>query len=146
MSRIVDDNFDFGSAGDIPPMVPEGTYEVGYLRAVSERQFGGEKLFLWFRITEPGAVFGTELYMVCNVRKRWTPACKFWMVWTLAAGKRPGRKDRMSCAVFKNKWFKARVRVVKEAAMKGGKVPRTLAQQYCVIDTLLEVTAGGQPA
>lgn len=138
---ISTEDLEFQCNSDIPPLVPTGEYEVFFLRAVKRDMWKMDKLFLWFRVATPGQWNGQDIYMACNVARggRWTPSCKFYMAWVLAAGRRPNRRDRMSTQVFRNKVFRARVKVVTTTAKR---VNRTPEQQYSVIDDLLEVCAG----
>src|SRR5689334_19537748 len=126
---------------DIPALVPSGNYEVFFLKAARHLMWTQEKLFLWFRISTAGEWHGQDLYMACNVARggRWTPSCKFYMAWVLAAGRRPNRRDRMSTQVFRNKIFRARVKVVTTTAKRDRRTPE---QQYSVIDELLELCTG----
>ncbi len=79
--------------------------------------------------------------MACTVAKRgkWGPSHKYWLCWTLAAGRRPQRRDRMSTTIFRNKVFRARVRTVLHTAQKQ---VRTAAQRYSLVDCLVEVVVG----
>lgn len=134
-------DLEFPFNSDIPPLVPNGQYEVFFVRASKRDMWKGDKLFLWFQIVTAGEWYGQDIYMVCNVAPngRWTPSCKFYMAWVLAAGTRPNRRDRMSTNVFRNKVFRARVKVVTTTAKR---INRTPEQQYSVIEDLLEVCAG----
>ena len=126
--------------GEIPPAIPDGDqYEVVFHRAEQRRQWNQPKVFLWFQMRTEGEWVGQQFYMACNVapKGKWTASCKFWQVWVLAAGKRPTRADRMNTAVFKNKVFRARMRKVLKTSKQ---IDRTPAQQYSVVDELLEVT------
>lgn len=132
----------FPNSGDIPPAIPNGEqYEVSFVRAERLRQWGQEKVFLWFRIQTLGEWHGIEFFMACTVapKGRWGPSHKFWKAWVLAAGRRPNRPERMSVAVFQNKIFRARMRKVLKTA---NQTDRTPAQQYSVVDELLEVLTG----
>lgn len=126
---------------DVPPLIQKGDYEVSFVRAATREMWKGNKLFLWFRIVTAGEWYGQDIYMACNVAPngRWTPSSKFYMAWVLAAAKRPNRRDRLSTNVFRNKIFKARVKVVATTAKR---INRTPEQQYSVIEDLLEVCAG----
>ncbi|MDR4468841.1 MAG: hypothetical protein MRJ68_11175 [Nitrospira sp.] len=140
MSEDEDLAFSFNS--DIPPAIPNGEhYELIFRRAEEGRQWGQSKLFLWFQMQTPGEWVGQYFYMVCNVSRngKWGPSCKFWLMWVLAAGRRPNRVDRMSTAIFKNKVYRARMRKVLKTS-KG--ISRTPDQQYSVVDELLEVRTG----
>ena len=136
------EHIEFPFNGDIPPAIPDGQhYQLMFIRAVSSSYRGRQKVYLWFRSVLPGNSFGQEFYMACNVapKGKWTASYKFWQAWVLAAGKRPTRGDRMSTAVFKNKVFRARMRTVRKTA---NQTDRTQAQQYSIVDELLEVLVG----
>ena len=127
---------------NIPPAIPNGDqYELAFLRAERSCQFGRPKLYLWFQMVTPGKWVGERFYMPCNEppNGRVGPSSKFWLAWVLAAQRRPNRADRMSTAIFKNKVFRARMRKVLKTARQ---IERTPAQQYSVVDELLEVRAG----
>ncbi|MDA2909798.1 hypothetical protein MYX04_02570 [Nitrospiraceae bacterium AH_259_D15_M11_P09] len=110
-------------------------------RAEKTRQWGQHKVFLWFKLITPGDWYGQEFYMACTMPRngRWTASCKFWLAWTLATGERPARPNRMSTSVFRNKVFRVRLRKVLKTAKQ---IARTPAQQYSVIDELLEAQTG----
>lgn len=132
----------FPCNSDIPPAIPNGDqYELIFLRAERANQFGQPKLYLWFRMQPPGEWVGQSFYMACNVATngKWGSSSKFWLAWVLASGRQPKRVDRMSTAIFKNKVFRAKMRKVLKTS-KG--ISRTPAQQYSVVDELLEVRVG----
>lgn len=133
---------DFSCSSDIPPAIPNGDhYELIFLRAERANQYGRAKLYLWFQMQTPGEWVKQGFYMVCNVAPsgKWGPSSKFWLSWVLAAGRRPRRADRMSTAIFKHKVFRAKMRKVLKTSKQ---IERTPAQQYSVVDELLEVTVG----
>lgn len=135
-------DLEFPVNGEIPAAIPDGQeYQVMYLRAESGSYRGRQKVYLWFKMITPGDSYGHEFYMACNVapKGKWTPSYKFWQTWVLASGKRPTRADRMSTSVFRNKIFRARMRVVRKTATQ---LDRTPAQQYSIVDELLEVMVG----
>lgn len=132
----------FFCTSDIPPAIPNGDqYELVFHRAEKGHQYGRPKLFLRFKMLTPGDWIRQEFFMACNLAPngKWGPSSKFWLTWVLAAGRRPKRADRMSTAVFKNKVFRARMRKVLKTSKQ---IDRTPAQQYSVVDELLEVTVG----
>jgi hypothetical protein len=137
-----DGDIEFPFNSEIPPRVPNGEYEVSFLRVKRKPMFGNERVFLWFKILTPGEWYGRELYMTCKVppNGRWGTSSKFLLSWVLAAGKNPTRRDRMNTSVFRNKVFRAKIRVVTETWKQA---KRTREQEYSVIDELLEVVAGG---
>jgi hypothetical protein len=127
---------------NIPPAIPNGNhYELVFRHAETVQQWGQTKLFLWFQMQTPGEWVGQWFYMACTVppKGRFGPSSKFWLTWVLAAQKRPNRADRLSTAIFKNKVFRARMRKVLKTSKQ---IDRTPAQQYSVVDELLEVRAG----
>ena len=133
-----DIEFEFNS--ELPPLIPDGEYEVSFVRA--ERGWmGQEKLYLWFTITTPGEFLRTNLVMSCNVppKGKWRLSHKYYRTWVLAAGRRPVRRDRISTAVLRNKIFRARIANVTTTSKN---TRRTPAMQYSKIDELLEVVAG----
>ena len=136
-------DLEFACNADIPSLVPQGNYDVFFVKAAKHVMWSKEKLFLWFQIATAGEWHGHDLYMACNVARggRWTPSCKFYMAWVLAAGRRPNRRDRLSTNVFRNKIFRARVKAVTTTAKRDRRTPE---QQYSVIDELLEVYAGSE--
>ena len=143
MRKGADEDLDFPNNGDIPPLIPEGDYEVSYNGFDKKTLWaGGERLFLFFKIQKTGPYFGDELFMACTVppKGKWRPSMKYWLNWVLVSGKRPTRADRLPVSVFRNKIFRARVRTVLRTSKKG--MVRTREQQYSVIDELLEVLAG----
>jgi hypothetical protein len=136
------EDIEFPVSGDIPPAVPDGHhYEIVFLRAEQTSYRGRQKVYLWFKMLTPGEHCGREFYMACNVapKGKWTASYKFWVAWVLAEGRRPTRVSRMSVNVFKNKVFRARMRTVRKTA---NQTERTPAQQYSVVDELLEIMAG----
>jgi len=138
----MDSDLCFPCNSQIPPAIPNGDdYEVSFLRAEQKPYKGQSKVYLWFRIESYGEWNGQELFMACNLPQgwKWGPSSKFWGAWVLAAGKRPRRRDRMSVSVFRQKLFRARIRKVITTSKQ---IRRTPAQQYSVIDELLEVVVG----
>jgi hypothetical protein len=135
-------DIDFVLSGDIPPRIPEGVYDVSFVRADKKWIFGKrECMFLWFEIVTQGEWLGQRLYMTCTVPRsgRWGVSHKYVLAWVTASGKSPKRRDRMSTKAFRNKVFRAKVRMVLTTS-KG--TQRVGDQQYSVIDELLEVAAG----
>ncbi len=128
--------------GYIPPAVPNGDhYEAIFERAEKVSQWGRDKIFLWFVMMTPGEWVNNSFFMACTVppKYRWTASSKYWRTWVLANGNRPSRWDRLSPAVFKDKVFRVRMRKVVKNAKQ---IALTPAQQYSVVDELLEVSTG----
>jgi hypothetical protein len=126
---------------DIPPLVPKGLYEVVFVRAEEKILWGRKKVFLHFRIMQAGDYLGQVLFMAVTFPSngRFAVSSKYLQQWSLAAGKRPARRDRLSTKVFRNKSFLAQVRTVeKDSAGE----ERSLLAQYSVIDKLIQVQTG----
>ena len=135
-------DLEFANNAVIPPVIPEGDhYEVVFMRAEKAKMWGQDKVFLWFKVITSGPWVGTEFYMACTVppKGQWTASCKYWCQWVLAHGDRPKRGDRLSTKAFRGKVFRARIRTVKKTSKQSD---RTLAQQYSVIDELVERLTG----
>ena len=126
---------------DIPPKLPEGLYEVVFMRAEEKAIWGRKKAFLYFRIIQAGDHLGQVLFMAVTfpTNGRFAVSSKYLQQWSMAAGKRPARRDRLSTKVFRNKSFLALVRTVKKDS--GGK-ERCETAQYSVIDKLIKVQTG----
>jgi hypothetical protein len=142
-----DDVDDIPCTTDRPHLIPAGDYEVGYVRAEKKAHLWGgrEKLFIHFKITQPGEHLGKVLFMSVNlpVNGRFSISSKYLQQWSLAAGKQPKRHDRLSTRVFRGKVFLAQVRTVTISAHSSGKIQkRDSASFYSVVDHLLEVVAG----
>lgn len=141
-SDYTGNDVEFPCNGDIPPAVPDGDhYQLVFIRAEPSSYRGRQKVYLWFELITAGEHSGQLFYMACNVasKGRWTASYKFWQTWVFAAGRRPTRMNRMSTAIFRNKVFRARMRTVLKTANQTG---RTAAQQYSVVDELLEILVG----
>lgn len=132
---------------DRPHLIPEGDYEVGYVRAEQKDHLWGgrKKLFIHFKIMQPGEHLGKVLFMSANipVNGRFSISSKYLREWSLATGKQPKRHDRLSTRVFRGKVFLAHVRTVMISVHSTGKIQRRdPASFYSVVDHLLEVVAG----
>ena len=69
---------------------------------------------------------GEEIPMYLNVDyKRIPPGSKFYQSWTIAAGRKPGRSDRMCLQVFKSHVFTVGVKTVKPKFEDGTEKPET---------------------
>jgi hypothetical protein len=135
-----DQDLEFDCDTQSYPLIPEGKYEVAFLRAEKKWLWGGQKVFLHFQIVESGEFQGEELYMACNAPKKSKrgkvpTSCKYYQAWVLAAGRRPDRYDRMSTNVFRGKVFLAKVRTPPNNAKNVARLPLL---QHSIIDDLLE--------
>ena len=128
---------------ELPPLLPPGNYTVAFIQAQKRWLWGKRlKLFMTFEIVYPLEHAGIRLFMCCNVpeKKKWTIGFKFFRCWTLAAGHRPARRDRLSTSVFRGKYFLGRVRTVERSAKD---TERPEAARYSILDELLLIEAGG---
>jgi hypothetical protein len=144
-AEVEDVEIDFGVMDERPPLIEEGLYEVGYVRSGQKFwSFDHYSVASYFKITTPGPHEGKELFMVYRVspregRKGMAFSSKIVEMVTLALGRQPNRKDRLTSSVFHGKRFKALVRTVK---LNAKKKKRAECAQYSIIDTLLEKVAG----
>ena len=137
------DDVDLGQVGDVPELVPDGDYQVGFFRAKRARFKNRERIFLWFRIVTTGPQYGVELYLVCpcptNGGKKFGLGSKLFAAATVAMGHFPRRRDRLSTRLFAGKVFLARTRTVTVDSDQKRRLPR---DHYSVIDKLLGLEAG----
>jgi len=134
---------DLGIVGYVPALVPDADYQMGWVRGERGHFQNRERVFLWFRIIEPGPQFGKELYLVCPYPKKggkiFGLGSKLVAAATVALGQRPKRRDRLSTRIFSGKVFVARTRTVTHDY---NQKLRPTADHYSVIDELLRVEAG----
>ncbi len=135
-----DQDLEFDCDVNIPSLIPEGKYDVGFIRAEKTWLYGREKIFLWFQIVDLGEFLGIQLYMACNAPKKRqkgkvATSNKYYQSWVLAAGRRPVRADRMSTKVFRGKVFLVQVRTVTTNARNVARSPQL---QYSIIDHVFE--------
>lgn len=133
-----DQDISFKCTSEIPPAIPDGEYEVIFIKAEKKWMWSRVKVYLWFQIITEGEWFGGRFYGVCNIPPdgKFTPSHKFWQWWVLAADRRPDRFDRLSTSVFRNQVFLVRMRTVLKTAKQKN---RTHKQMYSVIDELLQI-------
>lgn len=142
---VDDAAMDLGYVEERPPLIPEGTYAMGFRRASKRfKAFGHDNMLLYFQIVTPGELFGVELYMALRVSPRkgctaMAASSKLARAWTVAMGHPPTRRDRLSTAQFKGKEFRVLVGTV---AKDPNRIALPLTLQYSVIVMLLEKTAG----
>ncbi len=121
----------------LPPRLPDGEYQVEFLRHEERTQWKAKKLLLYFQIAAFSEFHEVELFMSCQLpQKKWGIGSKFIRAWALATGRLPNRLDRVSTNVFRGKIFTAAVRTVtKDCAQKD--IPA--AAQYSVISHLISL-------
>ena len=122
----------------IPPAIPDGEYEAMFIKAEKNWMWGQEKLFLWFQIITQGKWVSQKFFAPFNIPSKgnFTVSTKYWLWWVFAAGRRPGRADRLSPNVFKNQVFRVRMRTVLKTAKQTDRTPE---QQYSIVDELLGI-------
>jgi hypothetical protein len=126
------------------PLIPEGTYQVCCIRTEKgTSHFRSLKMFLRFKIVDPGQYMETELFMAMNLintrtgkpSKKVPTGSKYFEQWVIANKNiSPSRNDRMSSAIFKNGIFEAVVRTVKPKFPDGTEKPECF--HYSVVDYL----------
>lgn len=122
-------------------LVPEGRYEVSFVRAQKHKQFGGTKLYITFKICSPGPYFGLEIFRAYNFSDRLTRGLDLYKELTLIYGKRLRKNTKLSIELFEGKVLEVSVRTVKQNR-KQADLPEHL--QYSVIDRIVRVVAGGE--
>lgn len=134
-----DRDLDFNCRLEVCPLIPEGIYEVGFIRAEKKWMWGGWKIFLWFKILTFGDFCGVNLYRAFNLPERITDSSEYYRAWLIAVGRKPDRKDRMGTGVFRNKQFEVEVRTV---ILSSKQRKLTREQQYSVIGDINRKIAG----
>ena len=126
----------------IPPMkIPEGHYQVSFLRAEKKTMWKTQKVLLWFAVQDFGDWHEVQLFMSCPIppNNKFSAGSKFLRVWTIANGAKPRRYERMGMKIFEHKIFLAKVETVTKNS-KQQPIPE--CAQYSKIDTLLSLAAG----
>jgi hypothetical protein len=134
---------DFVCGEDYKPLIPNGIYQAQCVKYDTRFVLGkARKLFLHFRIIEPGEHFGKTIFMAFNMpyNRRIKQGSKYYKTWCLVNGyTKPSRNATMSPRLFKNKVFKVKTRTVKPT--HGGKeMPE--AFYYSCVDTIEEIVVG----
>ena len=131
-------------ADETRTLIPEGIYQVQCIKiekAISH--FRSLKMFLTFKIVDPGQYFETELFMAINLIdtktnkpfKKVPRGSKYYKQWVIANNnKLPSRGDRMSSNIFKNGVFEAVVRIVKPKFADGTEDHECF--HYSIVDSL----------
>jgi hypothetical protein len=123
------------------PLIPDGTYQVKYLKAeLSGECFGKNqrRLFLHFEIVG-GAFTGTIIKKACKHYDKWPPMSEYYKAFTVANGGKPRKSMRMNSDVFKNKIFLVKTRTVR-TNFKRKEIPAK--ERYSVIDEIKELMVG----
>ena len=120
-------------ADETRPLIPEGVYLVCCIRIEKgASHFKSLKMFLRFKIVDPGQYLETELFMAMNLIdtktnkpfKKVPRGSKYFEQWVIANNNiNPRRKDRMSSKIFKDGIFEAVVKTVKPKFEDGTEKP-----------------------
>ncbi len=139
-----DDKEDDFVASEPRPLIPEGIYKVRCIKiGKGVSQSNTFKMFLTFKIIDPGEYMGTELFMYINLidTKTGKPfekvpiGSKYYKQWVIANKNiLPCRGDRMSSLIFKKGVFEAVVKTVKSKNEDGTENPDSF--NYSKIDCL----------
>jgi hypothetical protein len=125
------------------PHIPDGAYEAQCIKYDSSFQLGKtRKVFLHFRIVEPGSNFQKQIFMAFNLpdKKKIRTGSKYYKTWCMVNGwKRPSKNAKMSPRIFKNKIYKIKTRTVRPKH-HGKEMPEEF--WYSVVDEIVEVVVG----
>ena len=97
------------------PLIPNKEYDAQCINYDLNYCMGGKarKLYLYFRIIEPGEHLGVILFMACNMPLdgKIRHGHKFYQQWIIANGwRKPSKNAKMSPRIFKNKVFRIKTR------------------------------------
>ncbi|MCL4790434.1 MAG: hypothetical protein KJ040_00085 [Gammaproteobacteria bacterium] len=151
---------EFTVIGGIPPLLPEGSYQLAYLGNRTIAGFAGSKsntrghkagkLRIDFRVVDVGEYFDVEVPTFFNVLVPMqasfgrngafalVPNSSFLRAYLKLFG-RVKRRDRLSLRRFKNVVIEASVRTVKQDR---NQKPLAESCHYSVVDELIQVVAG----
>ncbi len=125
---------------DYRPLLRNGTYEAQCFKYDSKFCFGKtRKLFLHFKIIQPGEYFGEAIFMAFNIPydRKISQGSKYYKTWVHVNGwRKPSRNAKMSPKLFLNRICRVRTRTVKPT-VNGQKMPKDF--WYSVVDTIVEV-------
>ena len=134
---------DFVCGEDYKPHIPDGKYQAQCIRYDQSFVLGkAKKLFLHFKITEPGAHQGKMIFMAFNMpySGKIRQGSKYYKTYVFVNGwTKPTRNARMSPCLFKNKVFLVKTRTVKPT-YQGKEMPQNF--WYSVVDHIVEVVTG----
>ena len=131
------------------PTIPEGEYQAVFTHHETALSFNTPKVFLWFRIIEPGPYFGMNIYRAYRVRKLKTKPGRnggfkvasnsdLFLAVCKVLDER-GRPDRFSLQRLKSVVLKISTRTVKRDHRQRD-IPE--ARRYSVVETLLRKETG----
>lgn len=131
------------------PAIPEAEYEAVFTHHETALSFSTPKVFLWFRIIEPGPYFGLNIYRAYRVRKLKNKpgrnsgfkvaANSDLFVSVCKVLDERGRPDRFSLQRLKGVILKIRTRTVKRDHRQRD-IPE--ARRYSVVETILSKETG----
>ena len=130
----------FKAKEDSLPLVPEGVYQVSYVKYEKSRYQGGYKLYIKFAICDLGAHLGTKVFKPYNYYEPLLRGCDLLKDFELLYGKRVRKNTRLSVSLFKNKILIVRIRTVKKDRKQ---TELREHQRYSVIDKIIGIAAGG---
>lgn len=130
-------------AEEMPTTILPGEYDAICYDVERGISWGGrENIYIKFKIYG-GAFDGAELFMACTfkIKSKMSYRHKYYQQFSIANGGPPFRGQRLSPCIFKNKMYRVLVRDTVRKFPNQRMMPRFL--QYSVVDTILEVLAGG---
>ena len=123
------------------PRISDGLYEAQCVKyEYGQRPYS--KLYLKFKITEPGEHIGRILFKPYNIPKngkKWAQSSFYYKDWVMVNNwQPPSRNAKMSPKIFLNKIFKIRTRTTKPKR-DGKEMPEQC--WYSLVDVMVEVIA-----
>lgn len=121
------------------PLLDEGDY-YGECIDIFERGYEDKKkLYLRFKLfLDSGGEIVTEtICMAFNIQREIGPRSKYYKVWTMIHRKEPSKNAQMSPRIFKNKFYKLRIRTSKKD--KNGNL-KPESDWYSIVDKILNFT------
>ncbi len=127
-----------------PDDVPAGKALVAFKQACVKVRFGRRVAELTFTIVEPVAFTGRVVRLFASLPDEGSisTASKYYLVWCLANGQPPGRRDRMSPLVFRGYWWVELVRTRRTTIREGIRDLSPDEPGRTVIGHLIERAAG----
>ncbi len=134
---------DYIFGNEYKPLLPNKTYEAQCIKYDSKFMLGKtKKLFLNFKITEPGKHHGEKIFLAFNMpySGKIPMGSKYYKTWCMVNNwQKPSRNAKMSPRLFLNKIYKIKTRTVKPK-YNGKEMPDNF--WYSVVDEINEVMAG----
>ena len=128
---------------DYKPLLPDKVYDAQCIKYDEGFCLGkARKLFLYFKIVEPGEHHGKVIFMPFNIPydKRIKQGSKYYKAWVKVNNyEKPSRNAIMSPRLFKNKVFRIKTRTVEP---KDGNKALPKQFHYSVVDYIIEMLAG----